>query len=175
MTATALRLYDIPEAIREIEAKIIEAEGELTPEIEAELDALEGAFDRKAEYIAVLSREAKAEATAVKQEEDRLRARRTAAENRERRLKDYLHACMTRLGVLKVDGERVKVAVQTNGRPSIEWMGEPDAIPEPFRRVTVGVDGVAAYDAWRAAPENERATALPEGFRVEVGTHVRIR
>ena len=164
-----LTLYDLPDAIREIEDEIIEAEGELTPEIEARLDALGEEFERKAEYIALLSREAKAEAKAVKQEEDRLKARRTAAENRERRLKDYLHACMTRMGIPKIDGDRAKVAIQKNGRPSITWMGEEDAIPDAFRRVTVSVDGTAVYNEWRAGSE------LPEGFEVEVGTHVRVR
>ena len=111
-----LRLYEIPDRLREIEARIIEAEGEITPEIEAEL---EEAFNRKAEYIALLSREAKAEAAAVKQEEDRLRARRTAAEKREKRLKDYLQACMIGADVERIEGERAKIRRQRNGRPSI--------------------------------------------------------
>jgi hypothetical protein len=164
-----LKLYELPDAIREVEAAIIEAEGEITDEIADRLDHLEGEFERKAEYLALLSREAKAEAAAVKQEEDRLKARRTAAENRERRIKDYLHACMLRLGVSKVDGDRAKVAIQKNGRPSITWMGEEDQVPDAFRRVSVSVDGTAAYNAWKSGAE------LPEGFRVEVGTHVRVR
>jgi hypothetical protein len=169
-----LKLYELPDAIREVEAAIIEAEGEITDEIADRLDHLEGEFERKAEYIALLSREAKAEAAAVKQEEDRLKARRTAAENRERRLKDYLLMCMTRLGVEKVEGERAKVRVQANGRPSITWVGKEDAIPEAFKRVSVSVDGALAYDTWKAAPEDERDSVLPEGFRVEVGQHVRV-
>ena len=169
-TATrGLTLYDLPDAIREVEALIIEADGEITPDIEAQLEAFEGEFERKAEYLALLSREAKAEAAAVKLEEDRLKARRTAAENRERRLKDYLHVCMIRMGIPKIDGDRAKVAIQNNGRPSITWMGEDDAIPDEFRRVSVSLDGTAVYNEWRAGAE------LPEGFRVEVGTHVRVR
>jgi hypothetical protein len=168
-TATkGLTLYDLPDAIRAVEERIIEAEGEITPEIEEQLDHLEGAFERKVEYLALLSREAKAEAAAVKQEEDRLKARRTAAENRERRLKDYLHASMRRLGVDRIEGDRAKVRVQDNTRPSITWVGEDDAIPEGFKRVTVSVDSTAAYDQWKAESE------LPEGFRVEVGSHVRV-
>ena len=173
--STSLRLYELPGAIREIEYAIIEADGEITDEIADRLDHLEGEFERKAEYLALLSREAKAEAAAVKQEEDRLKARRTAAENRERRIKDYLLACMTRLGVDRIEGDRAKVRVQDNSRPSITWMGAADDIPDAFRRVSVSVDGTAAYDAWRSAPEDERDRALPEGFRVEVGTHVRVR
>jgi hypothetical protein len=163
-----LKLYELPDAIREVEAAIIEAEGEITDEIADRLDHLEGEFERKAEYIALLSREAKAEAKAVKQEEDRLAARRRAAENRERRLKDYLLFSMRKLGVERVEGDRAKVRVQANTRPSIEWVGDEDAIPEPFKRIRVDLDGRAAYDAWKAGAE------LPEGFRVEVGSHVRV-
>ena len=95
----SLRLYELPDAIREIEAEIIEAEGEITDDIADRLDHLEGEFERKAEYLALLSREARAEAKAVKEEEDRLKARRTAAENREKRIKDYLLFSMQKLGV----------------------------------------------------------------------------
>ena len=167
-TTRGLRLYELPDAIREIESEIIEAEGEITDEIADRLDHLEGEFERKAEYLALLSREARAEAAAVKQEEDRLKARRTAAENRERRLKDYLLFAMRKLGVERVEGDRAKVRVQANTRPSITWVGEEDAIPDPFKRVRVDLDGRAAYEAWKAGGE------LPEGFRVETGQHARV-
>ena len=163
-----LRLYEIPDRLREIEAQIIEAEGEITPEIEAELDGLEEAFNRKAEYIALLSREAKAEAAAVKQEEDRLRARRTAAEKREKRLKDYLQACMIGADVERIEGERAKIRRQRNGRPSITWHGEPEDAPEEYRRLTVTVDTQQAYDDLRDGAE------LPDGFEVIWGEHVRV-
>lgn len=164
----SLTLYDIPARYRELEEQIIEADGELTPEVEAELDSLQDAFERKAEYIALLSREARAEAKAVKEEEDRLKARRTAAENRESRLKDYLQACLTRAGVDRVEGDRIKARIQDNSRPSIRWMGEEDAIPEPFKRVRVDLDGSAAYETWKDGEP------LPEGFVVETGRHLRI-
>ena len=172
--SNGLRLYDLPDAIRALEERIIEAEGEITPEIEQELDHYGEEFERKAEYLALLSREAKAEAAAVKQEEARLKARRTAAENREKRIKNYLHVCMTRMGVPKIEGDRVKLRIQANTRPSIEWVGDEKAIPDAYKRVTVTVDSAAAYDTWKATPENERHRALPEGFRVEFGDHVRI-
>lgn len=167
-TAKNLTLYEIPDRLREIEGQIIEAEGEITPEIEAELDALDEAFDRKVEYIALLSREARAEAVAVKQEEDRLRARRTAAENRERYMKDYLQACLTKAGMERVEGQRAKIRIQQNSRPSIRWIGEEEAIPQGFRRERVSVDGDAVYEAWKAG------VVLPEGFQVEVGSHLRV-
>lgn len=165
---STLTLYEIPDRLRVLEAQIIEAAGEITPEIEAELDALEEAFERKVEYIALLSREAKAEAAAVRQEEDRLAARRKAAENRERRLKDYLHACMTLAEVERVEGDRAKVRIQANSQPSIAWLGDDDAIPEAYRVVSVRPDLSRARDEHKAGAE------LPEGFQVTQGSHVRI-
>lgn len=164
-----MRLYELPAAIREIEAEIIEADGELTPEVEARLEALEGEFRGKAEHIALLSREAKAEAAAVKLEEDRLAARRRAAENRERRLKDYLHACMTAAGLDHIESERCKLRVQRNGQPSVRVDVAPDALPEMFRRVVVDADRAALLAAWKESGE------VPAGVVVEFGTHLRIR
>lgn len=162
-----LKLYELPDAIRELELQIIEADGELTPEVEAALEAYEGEFSRKAEFIALLSREAKAEAAAVKLEESRLSARRKAAENRERRLKDYLLMCLTRAGIQKIEGDRCKVRVQDSPE-SIRWMGETDAIPEAYRVVDIRPNLVMAKDARKAGEE------LPEGFTVERSQHVRI-
>ena len=166
--STSLRLYELPDAIREIESEIIEAEGEITDEIADRLDHLEGEFERKAEYLALLSREAKAEEAAVKQEVDRLTARMRAASNRQQRIKDYLLFATQKLGVDRVEGDRAKVRIQENSRPSITWMGAKDEIPAAYRRVSVSVDGRAAYEALKAGGE------LPEGFRVETGHHVRI-
>lgn len=171
MSATAtetsgLKLYEIPGRLREIEGRIIDLGGEITPDVEKELDALEEAFERKVEYIALLSREAKAEAAAVKQEEDRLRQRRSAAENREKRLKDYLLACLVKDGRGRVEGDRVKVRVQANSRPSIWWRRDPGEAPEAYRRTSVSVDLNAAYEDLKAGAE------LPEGFEIERGSHL---
>lgn len=164
-----MRLYELPDAIREALDRAVDPEtGEITEALGAELDALEEEFERKAEYIALLSREAKAEAAAVKVEENRLAARRQAAENRERRLKDYLQGCMIAAGIDRIEGERAKVRIQSNSRPSITWRGDPENVPEAFRRMTVSVDTAAAYEELKAGAE------LPEGFEVQTGVHCRV-
>src|SRR6185295_13868225 len=45
--ATALRLWEIVSELDTIGERIMEAGGEITPELEAELDAMSGAFDEK--------------------------------------------------------------------------------------------------------------------------------
>src|SRR3990167_4418700 len=116
MARNNLRLYDIPDAIRAIEAEIIDAQGEMSPEIEGQLDDLQETFSSKAEYIGLLALEAKAEAAGVRQEAERLSARVRTAENREKRLKEYLFTCMNRLGIQKVEGAAVKLRIQANSQ-----------------------------------------------------------
>jgi hypothetical protein len=164
-----MKLYELPQAIRDLVDRAVDPEtGEIDASMEEALDALQEEFGRKAEYIALLSREAKAEAEAVGLEERRLKARRQAAENREARLKSYLHACLLNAGVDRLECSRVKIRVQANSRPSIQWTGDVAAIPEQYRRVTVELDGTAAYETVKAGG------TLPDGFRVETGNHLRV-
>jgi len=168
-----MKLYEIPHAIRAIEAMIEEAEGELTPETEALLTQHEAEFERKAEWIALMIREAMADAASVKAEEDRvvelLGNRRRAFERRAHDLKRYLHDCMAAKGCDKIKGELVSLGIQRNSVPTIVVEVAPEALPERFRRVRVESDGTALRDAFKAGEE------LPAGVTAEYGTHLRIR
>jgi hypothetical protein len=163
-----VRLYELPEAIRDAMARAVDPEtGEINEALESELGALQEAFEQKAEYIALLAREARAEAAAVKQEEDRLAKRRKSAEGRERRLKDYLLHCMSELELTRIEGSRAKIRIQANP-PSVSWVGDDGAIPEEYRVVSVRANLALARDQYKAGDR------LPEGFAVEIGNHVRI-
>lgn len=163
-----MKIYEIPGQIRRMEELIEEAEGEITPEIEEALSHLEDVFAEKLEYLALLSREKKAEAAAWKQEEARIAKNRRVAENAEKNLKGFIQMMMENAGIQKIEGERAKLRIQRNGQPSIDWAGEKDAIPEGFRKVSVTLDSSAVKEHLAAGGE------LPEGIVVEYGTHVRI-
>lgn len=163
-----MRLYELPDAIRLVEQAIADNEGELTPEMEAQLDALEGEMERKVEYLAMLAREAKAEAAAVKQEEDRLKARRSAASNREAGIKRYLDHCLRKAGIDRVEGALVKIRIQQNSQPSVIYDGDPNDLPPQYQRVTV-VPDVAALKA-----DHDAGAELPDGVFVAFGSHLRI-
>ena len=165
--SAALRLYDLPGEFAAIEREIDESDGELSPDLEARIDALELTLEAKADAIAGLIRSADAESEAVDLEVQRLTARRNAARNRATRLKQYLHDTLDRLGRDRVEGRRFKVRLQRNGSPSIRWTRLPDDLPPEFRRVTIEPDGKAALAAYKAGE-------LPEGFEATVGRHVRI-
>jgi len=166
--AKTLKLWELSEELDRIGEEIAEAGGELTPEIEEKLDALEGAFEEKAENIALMVRNLEATSSAVKEEEKRIRTYRRSLERQASGLKDYLLFFLRRQGVERVEGTRARIRRQANSRPSIRWLGDPESAPEAFRRVRVDVDTQAAYEELKSGGE------LPEGFEVERGEHVRI-
>jgi ATPase subunit of ABC transporter with duplicated ATPase domains len=167
MSTPSLKLYEIANALDAIAAEIIEAEGEIGPDVEARLDAMEGAFDEKVKRVALKVRELEATAKGVQVEADRL----AAVVRRNKRaadwLKGYLVEEMQRAGRDVVNADLCKVRVMTAPRPSIRWPGEPDTIPEPYRKVVTSLDGGAAY-------EDYRAEKLPEGFEVSFTHFARI-
>lgn len=164
-----MKLYEIPAEIRLIEDMIAEAEGVITPETEARLEQLELEFRKKAEYLALLIREAQTEVEAYKIEETRLKERRQAAENRADRMKAYLHAQMTAMGETKIHGKLATVSVVGNSRPSVSWTGDWPP-PAPYQRIKVELDTQAVLDHMKISGGKP-----PVGAKIEVGTHLRIR
>lgn len=167
MEATA-RLWQIADELDEIAELIAEGGGELTPELEARLDALDGAFDEKVERVALVVRERIAFAEAAKMEEERLGAIRKAHERAADGLKRYLLMQMQRTDHLKVETPRARVRVQRNSVPSIAWTRPVEELPEAYRRVTI------APDIARVREDVKLGATVPEGFVVEQGYHVRI-
>jgi hypothetical protein len=162
-------LWAIAEDLEVIAGEIAENGGELTPELEARLDALDGAFEAKVERVALASRTYAAHAEAAKTEEARLAAIRKSLEGRADALKRYLLGAMRRTGTLKVETPRARVRVQKNGQPTITWTRSLDELPEAYRRVTVAPDVAMARDTLRAGGDP------PDGFAVDYGFHVRIQ
>lgn len=174
-----MKLYEIAGRLRDLDEALAEMDGELTPEIERQLDEWGGALHVKAHQVALLAREARVEAEAlagkakaIRDEANRVMARAKAAERREDSLKEYIRKCMEAAGVERIDGDVVKMRRQRNPSPSITWLGEVEEIPTPFRRVVMSLDYRAASDAVKASEAGP--AALPEGFRVEYGEHLRI-
>jgi len=149
-------------------AAIAEAGGELTPELEERLDALEGAFDAKVERIALLVQREAGIANMAKDEADRLSAIRKSHQSTADGLKGYLLNQMLRSDRLKVETPKARVRVQRNGMPSIQWTKDPEELPEAYKRVTVAPDLALVREELKAG------AGVPEGFTVEYGHHLRI-
>ena len=171
-----LTLYELTDEWIAISEALEESGGELTPEIEAALEAIQGEFAAKAEGIVRLiqaeTNQAKQRAglaAPFREEADRLQALATVNENKARSLKRYLQEQMQRLKMQRIETAWFKAWIQKNGRPSIEWTRDVRELPDIYRRETIEPDGTRIYEAWKAGTE------LPEGFRIDHGTHVRIK
>jgi hypothetical protein len=101
-------------------------------------------------------------------EQDRLGKLISARVKAAHRLKDWLKINLERLGMAKVETGIFCVKIQRNGRPSITFDGNLEDLPFQYRRITVSLDGDAAYRRWKAGDE------LPDGFQVITGTQLRI-
>jgi uncharacterized protein YktA (UPF0223 family) len=164
-----VKLWEIGDEMEEIAELIAEAGGEITEEIEARLEAVEGAFDAKVERVALLIQSRTVQAAAAKSEEDRLKGIRNHYEQSVLGLKRYLLQQMRRAGVRSVETHRARVRVQKNGQASLTYNGDVDSIPEAFRRVTVVVDKKAALDFHKSGGD------LPAEFIVDYNYHVHIQ
>ena len=168
MEATAMKLWEISGELEMIGALISEAEGEITPDIEAKLDAMEGVFAEKVERIALLIEERAGDAEKAKAQEDRLRAIRRCHESTVSGLKCYLERCMAAANRDRVETPNARVRRYRNSQPSIRWTRALEDLPEQYRRVTVEADTASAKQDWKDG------ALLPDGFTVEYGHHVRV-
>ena len=161
-----MTLYEIPEAIRETEERAFAANGQISDEDRAALDALHVAIEAKMDAICGLVREREADAKAWKDQATFFADKARAAENAADRLKQYLACCLEAAGRSKAVGSKFTARIQTNSQPTVRWVGQGD-IPEGYRRIKVELDAGAV----RAAHD---AGCLPEGFEVVTGSHLRI-
>ena len=165
---TMLKLWEIAAELDGIEDRIAEAGGELTPEIEAELDALTGDFEAKAERVALYYRQLIANAEAAGVEVSRLTRIQRRYKAGAERIRGYLHRQMQ-----VTETQEVKTALVTVSRrlnpAAISFDGDPASLPEEFQRVTVSADKAALKAAHKEGRE------LPAGVHVERGESLRVR
>jgi hypothetical protein len=164
-----MKLYELPGIYATIDQQLDESGGEITPEIQQQLDEADAALEDKVDRIAALIRNATAEEEACKAEAAHFRDRAQAAANKADSLKAYLQHNLEAIGRDRVQGQRFKVGVYQNSVPSIRWTRMPEDAPLQFQRVKVEVDGQAAQRWLKEGKE------LPSGFLVERGSHVRIK
>lgn len=151
----ARRLFEITADFEAMEELLLEAGGEVTPEVEALLAEMEANLEGKADGYAALIREWEADAAKWKEEEQRCAGHRKARENAAANLKVRLCEAMVRLGRDKLFTDRFKIGVQRSAG-SVEVLVDPALLPEPYRRVipeTVTADKKALADALRAGED----------------------
>lgn len=161
-------LYEYGIELREIEDEIVDNDGELTPELEARLNAMTGAFADKAERLACVIRALGSRAKMASVEIDRLRRLGTARSNTAARLKAYLMSCMEQADIPRIETPLFKIAIQASP-PSVAFDGDLADLPFSMKRTTTVIDKKAALAADKAG---ER---LPPGVKIEHKHHLSIR
>lgn len=163
-----MQLYRIGNALTEILASIPE-DGEISPEQLQAISAMEGQFADKAQDVACVIQHAKAYAEAAAAQAKRLTELARVKTNLAERLSDYLQNQMELTGQLKVETPLFKMWIQRNGAPSVNYDGDPAALPPGMQRVKVEVDKKAIADAAKAGG------TLPDGVTVVYNNHLRIK
>lgn len=120
-----MNLYELSIAFQEVQNM------DLDPEVMKDtLDSIEDAIENKAENIAKLVRNLESDVSAYKEEEDRLKTKRQAAENKVKWLKTYLEDNMKLTGKTKFKSGMFNFSIQKN--PASVNITDERIIPEEF-------------------------------------------
>lgn len=187
--APHLKLYEATEALDIVHEMIIEAGGELTPEIEELLGLATGDFDEKAQRVALKVKELEATEAAEKAQADSISqtvvafhlARSRSAGTAAKSLKAYLCRELIKAGgeagPRSIKGKLAALRVQKNSKPSVKVTTTDPSFLERLwalstRWATKKVDYTLNSDeVLLAAKLGEQ---IPEGIAIEQGYHVRI-
>lgn len=147
-----LTLYELADEALALDALFAMDEGEVTPESEALAVELTGKLAQKADSFGGFVKTLEAHAAACKAEEERLRDRRKALENKAAWLKRVGLESLQHMQRLRVEGSLFTLAVQNNP-PSVLVEVLPDRLPAAFVRIIPEVreaDKVAIGKALKA-------------------------
>ena len=120
-----MNLYELSLAFQDVQNM------DLDPEVMKDtLDSIEDAIESKAENIAKLVRNLESDVSAYKEEEDRLKTKRQATENKVKWLKTYLKDNMELTGKTKFKSGMFNFLIQKN--PASVNITDEKIIPEEF-------------------------------------------
>ena len=120
-----MNLYELSVAFQDVQNM------DLDPEVMQDtLDSIEDAIENKAENIAKLIRNLETDVSAYKEEEDRLKTKRQATENKAKWLKTYLEDNMKLTGKTKFKSGMFNFSIQKN--PASVNITDEKIIPKEF-------------------------------------------
>lgn len=124
-----LALYQLADEFLEASQKL--ADLDLPDEVVADtLEGLQLPLEQKAVSVAAFVRNIEASAEAIRHAEADMRARRTAIENRARRVRTYLQEQMARTGIKQIDCPLFRVSLREN--PAAVVIDAESQIPDQF-------------------------------------------
>lgn len=169
------RLHEVAADFLALESLMIEAGGEVTPEVEAWMAENSANLETKVDGYAALIAEWEADVAKWKAEEARVAAHRKAMENAAARLKARLVGELVAMDQLKVETPRFKVAVQ-RAASTVEVLVDASVLPPQFRReipATIEADKVALRQALKLADNPSAGELTVDGLtlaRLNPGT-----
>ena len=108
------------------------------------LDSIEGAIEDKAEGYSKILKQIDADIDGIKEEENRLKQRRIALENRKELLKGNLFTAMKTVGLSKIKTPLFTISIQKNGgKRALILDIEPERLPISFQKITITADNDA--------------------------------
>lgn len=163
-------MFEVADAYRRIIDQIEEAGGEITPEIEAALDAVEGDLTAKVDALSAAYHEFNDAAEIAKAHADRYAKRKKVGANAAARVLDLIKQHLERAGLTSLDTGRFKPGIQASN-PSARWTGDPGKIPAEFKRIKI----VEEFDGAKALEYRRLKRPVPPEIAYDRGTHVRMR
>lgn len=109
------------------------------------LENVKGQIEEKAENIAKIIRCMESDIEAIKQEENRLQAKRQSLENKKTSIKNYLQQQLENAGMQKVKTPIFSIGIQNNP-PSVNIIDE-NLIPDNFKIIKAEIDKKAIMQA----------------------------
>ena len=164
-----LQLYKITAQYHSL-MQVIEDTDKTVEDFDLVLQQIQDNLDHKVENIAKLCLSLERNAEAIKAEEIRLEARRSALERKDAWLRKYLQIQMLSVGLEQVKRDTVTVTIRQNP-PSVEVL-EPDDVPLTFCRIVPEqrmVDKRAILDYFKATGELvEGVAVVTDRKRIEI-------
>lgn len=163
------QLYKIADQYREVAALADGEDENLAIALRDTLQAIEGEFDQKAQAVVQIALNLDADVSAIDAEIERLKARKTALNNRASSLREYLRTNMEATGISKISCPLFSITLAA-GRESVV-VDDESALPDDLMRVKTDI----SPDKTAIAAKLKAGEEVP-GARLERGqSSIRIK
>ena len=154
-----MKLYELPERYRVWLNKVEDCDGEVTEDLQKELDAIDTDIATKADAYCGLIAQFKHEEAALREEAKRMEVKAQVVAHRQERLRAALLEAMKVLELDSIRGRRFLVRKSRSFRPAIRWESN-ERIPEGYRRV------IETLDTDAVLKDHTEGAELPEGIKL---------
>ena len=165
-------LYDLSRSVELVVHEVIDADGELSSDLEKRLDEVSLNFKDKSANIGRWVLNINSNEAAIELEIARLQKRLKVQDNLRKRLKDYLKFCMEVAGLNKLDLTTFTISIAKNP-PSVSEISEEDAEKLPSKYVRIVQ--TKSIDKKEILTDLKNGVEIPGAYLVTDRTNLRIK